>query len=358
MVEPRRPAIEEHVPLATRLTLGTGGNARYFVEVGSRVELKDALSWARGRGLPTLILGGGSNLVCADSGFDGLVIHMGLVGIDIELQSDGSVHVRAGAGETWDDFVQRCCNEGLCGIECLSGIPGQVGATPIQNVGAYGQEVKNTISKVVCLDRQTLRECAFDNLDCGFAYRTSRFKETDADRYVICEVEFRLRRGLPLDLGYQDLRERAGSRSPTVAQVRQAVLSARREKSMLLDQDDENGRSCGSFFLNPMISERDFAQLCQRLQVETPGIEIPRYPQSDGSVKLPAAWLIERAGFRKGHRAGHVGLSTKHALCIVAHDGATSREIREFARLVKTTVLQRLGVELHPEPRFVGFAPP
>lgn len=343
--------------MAMRLTLGTGGNARYFVEVGSRAELKDALSWARTGGLPTLILGGGSNVVCADSGFDGLVIHMGLLGIDIGVQSD-AVHVKAGAGETWDDFVQRCCNEGLSGIECLSGIPGQVGATPIQNVGAYGQEVKSTISRVVCLDRQTLRVCVFDNVDCGFAYRTSRFKEADADRYVICEVEFRLRRGPPLDLGYQDLRERVGSSSPTVDQVRQAVLSARREKSMVLDREDENGRSCGSFFLNPMISESDFDQLRQRLETDTPGIEIPRYPQSDGSVKLPAAWLIEQAGLRKGHRAGHVGLSTKHALCIVAHEGATSSEIREFARFVKTTVFQRLGVELHPEPRFVGFAPP
>jgi UDP-N-acetylmuramate dehydrogenase len=240
----------------------------------------------------------------------------------------------------------------------LSGIPGQVGATPIQNVGAYGQEVKHTISKVHCLDRQTLQDRVFDNAECGFAYRTSRFKEEDVDRYVICEVEFLLRRGSPQDLGYQDLRERVGTTSPTVDSVRHAVLSARREKSMVLDPSDENGRSCGSFFLNPVLTEGDFDRLRQRVEVQTPGIEIPRYPQSDGSVKLPAAWLIERAGLSKGYRVGHVGLSTKHALCIVAREGATSAEIREFARFVKATVLQALGVELHPEPRFVGFAPP
>lgn len=343
--------LQENVALGARSTLGTGGSARFFFTASDVAGLRTALVWARDQGLETLVLGGGSNIVCADAGFPGLVIQCALTGVEVELNGS-SAFVTAHAGENWDSLVAHTVSNDWAGLECLSGIPGRVGATPIQNVGAYGQEVSDTIVEVHCLDRECLQELRFSNSDCAFTYRDSRFKGRDCNRFVVTAVRFRLTVGGQPLISYGDLRHRLRASAPTLQQVRDAVLSARREKSMVLDVGDPNGRSCGSFFLNPIVSRAAYDRLSN-----THG-DMPRYDQLDGSVKLAAAWLIERAGFRKGDRRGAVGLSTKHALAIVAHDGATSEDVRRFAMEIKASVRKAFDIELQAEPRFIGFSPP
>jgi UDP-N-acetylmuramate dehydrogenase len=351
---PSEPSgLSEGEPLAPRLTLGTGGPARFFVSADSEASLCSALAWAKARQVETFVLGGGSNVVCADPGFDGLVIETAWRGITQARQGQ-RVYVTAAAGEAWDGLVEYAVEHDLAGIECLSGIPGRVGATPIQNVGAYGQEVRDTIIQVRCLDRETLRVTDFDNPACDFAYRDSRFKSRDHDRFVVLAVTFALTPGGPLNLRYGDLAGRVNPESANLRSVRQAVLAARREKSMLLSNDDPNRRSCGSFFLNPLLSAAQFAAL----QKACVGSSVPHYAQPNGHVKLPAAWLIEAAGYHKGQRVGNVGLSSKHALAVVAHEGATSTEVRAFAAAIKASVLLRFNIELHAEPRFLGFSAP
>lgn len=345
--------LQKHVPLAPLLTLGTGGAAHHFCKADDEATLAGALHWARRSDLPCLLLGGGSNIVCSDDGFDGLVIHVALRGVESERRGD-RVRLRVAAGEEWDMLVRRAVAEGLAGVECLSGIPGQVGATPIQNVGAYGQEVAETIAQVRCLDTTDGSARTFTGSECGFGYRHSRFKGDDAGRFAILSVDFVLKAGGSPRVAYPDLEARLDDAAPSLGAVRAAVLDARRAKSMLLDAEDPNGRSCGSFFLNPVVSKKRFEEL-QRSVLDA---QIPHYPQPTGDEKVAAAWLIERAGFRKGQREGNVGLSTKHALSIVAHEGATSSQIRAFAVQLKQAVLERVGIELSAEPRFVGFPPP
>ncbi len=345
-------------PLAPRLTLETGGNAQFFVEARSEAEVAASLQWAHASKLPVLVLGGGSNLVLADSGFDGLVIQLRSSGIRT-LTSDStgtpdsadSVLLEVAAGHVWDDFVEHCVAQGWSGVECLSGIPGRVGATPIQNVGAYGQEVSQTIDSVRCIDRASLEPIEFSNPECGFGYRHSRFKSSDRERYVVTTVRFRLSLGPPAQPKYPDLAKRLPEHDASLRQIREAVIFTRRQKSMVWDPDDPNHRSCGSFFVNPVLSAQEFAELQTRCP--TPP---PHYPQADAQVKVPAAWLIEQAGFEKGLRSGRVGLSTQHTLCLVAHEGATTAEVVQFARRVRQGVLERFGVELQAEPVFVGVS--
>lgn len=334
--------LERDVSLAQKTTLGVGGNAECFARAASAAAVGRALAWAREQGRRVYVLGGGSNIVVSDAGVAGLVLAVRLRGID--WHDDGSVTVAA--GEPWDGFVRGAVERGLAGVECLSGVPGLSGATPIQNVGAYGQEVSETIERVVAVDRATGERVELTRSDCDFAYRDSFFKRDAPDRFVVLAVVFRLRPGGAPKLAYPEL-ERAVPAAPSLAEVRATVLALRAKKSMLFDPADENGRSCGSFFVNPIVSAEQAARIAAD--------DMPRYPQADGRVKLSAAWLIERSGLAKGTRDGNVGLSTKHTLCIVAHAGARSDEVLAFASRVQRTVHARFGISLEPEPVLWGF---
>ena len=347
------PAPAEHVPLAPHCTLGIGGPARFFVEAADEQTLLDAFDWAKRRGLRFLVLGGGSNLLVADAGVDALVVKTTLRGISI-VEAQKMVEVTAAAGEPWDDVVRLTVARGWAGLECLSGIPGLVGATPIQNVGAYGQEVSGTITAVRALDRRAGRVLTLSRDDCGFGYRDSMFRSVARDRYVILAVSFRLARDGSPTVCYADLArhlESHGIRRPSLRDVRESVLAIRCSKSMVLDAQDPNRRSCGSFFLNPIVT----AERLARIEARVPqGLPMPRWPQPDGGVKLSAAWLIEQAGFERGQRDGPVGLSSRHTLAIVCHDGARARDVARFARRVRARVEERFGVRLVPEPVFWG----
>jgi UDP-N-acetylmuramate dehydrogenase len=344
------PSAREFVPLAPLTTLGVGGPARYFVEGTDEAVVLDALRWARAQGVPTRVLGGGSNLVVDDAGFDGLVVR--LLARGRTFTAVGSdVLVEALAGESWDALVSASVAEDLQGLECLSGIPGLVGATPIQNVGAYGQEVAETIVRVRALDRRTLTTREFEGAACRFAYRDSFFKSEAPEGFVVLSVTFRLRRGAPPAVRYAELEQGLAVQGvtperATLARVRETVIALRRAKSMVLDADDENARSCGSFFVNPVVA-RERADAIATLVTDA---KVPRYPQPDGRVKLAAGWLIERAGFAKGIRRGAVGLSTKHALAVVCHEGATASAVLAFAAEIQERVRARFGVELVLEP--------
>lgn len=347
-------------PLAPKTTIGVGGAARYYVAVSTVDEVREALAWAADRGLPVFVLGGGSNIVVADEGFPGLVIDMAMRGWQVEADGE-EVFVRAAAGERWDYLVEHAVAHEWAGLECLSGIPGAVGATPIQNVGAYGQQVSETIVEVRVVDRATGNDLTFEADQCRFGYRTSRFKTTDAGRFVIVEVVYRLRRGGAPALRYPELvayLEERKIRQPTLAQVRGAVRAIRARKSMLVDPSDPDARSCGSFFVNPIVSRtqyEDLVALLRRRAVLGPEQSPPHFETAEG-VKLSAAWLIEHAGLRRGTRLGPVGLSSKHALAIVNLGGAKARDVIALAQLVRTQVFDRFGVLLEPEPVFVGFS--
>jgi UDP-N-acetylmuramate dehydrogenase len=339
----------ENEPLATRTTLAVGGPARWFVEARDEDTVLEADDWATSRGIPLRVLGGGSNLVVADEGVEALVVKVDLRGVSAH-EVDGAIELTAAAGERWDDLVRRAVEHGWAGVECLSGIPGLVGATPIQNVGAYGQEVSDTVTEVRALDTREHRIVTLAGRDCGFAYRDSRFKSGEPGRWVVFSVSYRLRPGGPPTLRYADLEKHLEDRrlaAPTLADVRESVLAIRRAKSMVLDDTrDPNRRSCGSFFTNPIVTAAELAEIDRRVGDRT----MPRWPQPDGRAKLSAAWLIERAGFTRGHRHGTVGLSTRHALAIVCHDGARARDVIDFAHHLQAAVADRCGARLALEP--------
>jgi UDP-N-acetylmuramate dehydrogenase len=340
------------VPLAGYTTLGVGGPARWFTEVADEAALPDALRWARARSVPLRVLGGGSNLVVADHGIEALVVRLALRGVQ-SRPIVGAVEVTAAAGEPWDDFVRLTVERGWAGLECLSGIPGLVGATPMQNVGAYGQEVSDTITRVRALDTRNGDIVEVPAAECGFAYRDSAFKRREPGRFVVLAVTYRLAPGGAPALRYADVERhlaQRGVRAPSLADVRESVLAIRRTKSMVIDPADPNRRSCGSFFTNPIMKREAFAEVERRVADAT----MPRWSQPDGRIKLSAAWLIEHAGFRRGQREGPVGLSTRHTLAIVAHDGARTADVLGFARRVQTTVAERFAVRLTPEPVYWG----
>jgi len=342
----------EHAPLAPHCTLHVGGPARYLVEASDEGAVLAAVEWADARDLPVRVLGGGSNLVIADEGVDGLVIKIALRGVTAR-ESAGAMEVTAAAGEAWDDLVGHTVRQGWAGLECLSGIPGLVGATPIQNVGAYGQEVSDTLSAVRAVDRQDRRVVTLAPAECGFGYRDSLFKSGAPGRYVVLAATYRLVPGGAPTLRYADISREMQQRGlvrPSLADVRETVLRVRRSKSMVLDPGDPNLRSCGSFFLNPIVDGHTLAAVDARAA----GLDMPRWAQPDGRVKLSAAWLIERAGFARGQADGPVGLSTRHSLAIVCHDGARARDVAAFARRIRVGVEARFGVRLHPEPVFWG----
>ncbi|HEY2091471.1 MAG TPA: UDP-N-acetylmuramate dehydrogenase [Thermoanaerobaculia bacterium] len=332
--------VEQHVPLAPFTTIGIGGPARYFVRARDIDALREAIDWARERSLPLFILGGGSNLLIADSGFDGLVVHVDLRGVTVQARDEYAM-VRVAAGEVWDDFVSFAVLRGWAGIECLSGIPGSVGATPIQNVGAYGQEVSETIARVEVLDRRDGLVKTLTNWDCRFGYRSSLFKNYERDRYVVTAVTFRLKVGGSATVRYPELQKAVDG--DDLRAVRQAVIAIRKRKGMVLDRNDPDTRSDGSFFMNPIVEPSVTTE------------EMPSYPAGDGKVKLSAAWLIEHAGFEKGFTLGNAGLSSKHTLAVVNRGGATARDVLALVELVQTRVREKFGIELHPEPNFIGF---
>ena len=341
---------EAGVPLAPYTTLGVGGEARWFLRAGSAGDVAAAHRWSAGRGVPLIVLGGGSNVVVADGVVAGLVVQMAAPGLDIAPDGDGCV-MEAGAGMPWTAVVDAAVARGLAGVECLAGIPGSVGGTPIQNVGAYGQEVAGVVDRVMTFDRGEGRVVKMSAEACGFGYRTSRFRAGEAGRFVVCGVRYRLRPGPPTVV-YPDLvryLDEAGAAVPTVADVREAVLAIRRRKGMVLDAADPDTRSVGSFFVNPVVAGHEQARL------RAAGGDVPALPQPNGRVKIPAGWLIERSGFERGFRAGAVGLSTKHPLAIVTRDGATADAVVALAVHIKRCVAERFGVWLRPEPVFVGF---
>ena len=337
--------IERNVPLGLLTTIGIGGPARLFVRATTVDEVREVVSWAADQGDELFVLAGGSNLVIADEGFDGVVMQIALRGITVESEDATSVIVRVAAGERWDDFVAMAAAHGWAGIECLSGIPGSAGATPIQNVGAYGQEVSETIIRVEVLERDTGRVVTLTNWDCGFSYRNSIFKSAARDRYVVLGVTFRLTPNGAPAVRYPELQKLAGSAS-TLQQVRDAVIAVRRRKAMVIDPADPDTRSDGSFFMNPIVSRAEFEKIAHH--------DMPHFPSGD-EVKLSAAWLIEHAGFHKGWTHGNVGLSSKHTLAIVNRGGGTAREVIELMQLIQSAVREKFGLELHPEPNFVGF---
>ena len=347
----RRIVPLEHVDLAPLSTLGVGGRARWFVRAAAAADVAQAHQWAQDHGTSMFVLGGGSNLVIADDGIEGLVLQVALSGTTFVGRGNETL-LAAGAGEPWDGVVAAAVERGLGGLECLSGIPGTVGGTPIQNVGAYGQEVADTIERVVAYDTRSGDTLTLTASDCRFTYRMSRFKGDDPGRFIVCSVMFRLHAGAPTAT-YPDIvsyLERAGKSSPTVGDVRDAVLSVRRGKGMVIDAGDPDTRSVGSFFMNPIVS----ADAYRRVGAAA-GVEPPAFPMGDARVKVPAAWLIERAGFGRGDVDGAVGISSKHTLAIINRGGATARDVLRLAGRIKRQVRERFDVWLRPEPVFVGF---
>ena len=337
--------VDTDVALSAYTTLGIGGPADRVVTAYGETEVVAAVREASG---PVLVLGGGSNLVIADEGFRGTVVRIASQGRDVSIDGD-AVLLDVAAGEQWDELVTWCVDEQLSGVECLAGIPGLVGATPIQNVGAYGQDVSETVVSVRAYDRDADEVRTID--DCGFGYRTSMFK-AQSPRWVVLSVTYRLTRGDSRPIRYAELARALGVDVGAVAplgQVRDAVLSLRRGKGMVLDPQDVDTRSAGSFFTNPFLRPEQHAALRAR------GAEPPAYPEAGGLVKVPAAWLIEQAGFTKGDFEGPVGISSKHALALVNRGGAQAADLVRVARAIRDRVQELFGVELVPEPVLVGL---
>jgi UDP-N-acetylmuramate dehydrogenase len=345
-------------PLAPLTTLRLGGPADRLVTVEDEGDLVEAVRDADAAGEPLLLLAGGSNLVIADAGFPGLVVRVATSGIDRAPVEDGRVRVTVQAGEEWDAVVAAAVAGGLAGIECLSGIPGSTGATPIQNVGAYGQDVSATVSTVRVLDRRTGAVEDLPPEACGFAYRSSAFKGRNT--HVVLAVTFSLARADAAEpVRYGELARaldvEVGAAAP-LEEVREAVLALRRGKGMVLDPQDPDSVSAGSFFTNPILETAEFEALEIRAAERLDGARPPRFPEPGGRVKTSAAWLIERAGFGKGYGDGRIGISAKHALALVNRGGGTTAELVTLARELVVGVRDAFGVELQPEPTLVGVS--
>ena len=348
--------IQENVPLAPFTTLKVGGPAKYFCVVDSTSQLSLALDFASKENLPILLIGGGSNIVISDKGWDGLVIKIELKGIQIVSENESKITVNVGAGENWDDFVSWSVKNDLSGIECLSGIPGTTGSTPIQNVGAYGQEVSETIHRVQVLDVETKETRWIINSDCHFSYRNNIFKKNGFGKLIVISVDFELQQNVFPELRYGELkREVEDSNISDLPSLRNKVLEIRRRKSMVVDKSDPNSRSAGSFFTNPIVSAVEFdrfLEIAREMEMEI--ASIPQYPQEDGKVKLAAGWLIEQSGFEKGFVFGNVGLSNKHALAIINRENGSALEIFNFAKEIQDAVKMKWGIWLENEPQFIG----
>ena len=344
--------IQENVPLAPLTTLQVGGPARYLVVARSTAEIVEALGYARD--LPVFVLGGGSNLVVSDAGWRGVVIKIAIAGF-VERSDGVQVLFVVGAGEEWDKFVARAVARNCAGVECMSGIPGSVGGTPVQNVGAYGQEVAETIESVLVLDSRDNQVRELCKEACGFSYRTSIFNTTERGRFIILRVTYGLRKGGLPRAEYEDLKKYfAGwSTTPTLAETREAVRQIRRRKAMLIVPGDEDCRSAGSFFKNPVLTAEEYEELTKRAAARS--LQIPSYPALEAQRKVSAAWLVEHSGFTRGYVNGRVGISRKHALAIVNRGGATAAEVMALKEQMQNRVQDIWGIGLEPEPVMVGF---
>jgi UDP-N-acetylmuramate dehydrogenase len=352
--------IRENILLAPYTTFRIGGPARWFMEAQNEAELTEAVMFARNQRAELFVLGGGSNLLVADKGFPGVVVRVANRGVREHIEM-GSTVFTAGAGENWDNFVNTVVERDFAGIECLSGIPGTVGGTPVQNVGAYGQEVSTTIVSVRALDRTTMRMADFSGSACHFSYRRSIFNSTSRDRYIVTEVSYRLRAHGAPHLAYNDLKEAyAGKPIPKLPQVSKMVRDIRRKKGMLLIEGDPNCRSAGSFFKNPVVSESQLADISARVTKEAnlSGVghadSIPHFAAEPGTVKLLAGWLIEHAGFPRGFSLGSAAISSKHTLSIVNRGDATAAGILALRDQIRQRVLAQFGICLEQEPVFVS----
>ena len=345
--------IEENVPLAPYTTLGVGGPARWFCRAQSEAEVEQAIAFARDRGLPLFVLGGGSNLLVSDAGFEGLVLRVALRGRQISPEPDGAALLQAAAGEDWDPLVRFAVDRNLAGIECLAGIPGDTGGTPVQNVGAYGQEVAETIVSVRAYDLERNTFVELSHADCGFAYRRSIFNSSARGRYIVTSVRYRLRRDGDPALRYADVQRHFAGRTPTLREVYNGVREIRSTKGMLAHQGGENGQSAGSFFKNPIVEAAVISRIATALGIAE--ADVPRWPAPDAHIKLPAAWLIERAGFPRGFVLGRAGISTRHTLALVNRGGATAAEICALRDAVIHGVEDRFAVSLEQEPVLLGF---
>jgi len=346
--------VQENVSLTPLTTMRVGGPARYFVESKTIAEVQGAVAFARSRKLPLFVLGGGSNLVVSDAGWPGLVLKIGIAGIE-ERNENGKAIFEVGAGEEWDNFAARAVARNCAGVECLSGIPGSVGGTPMQNVGAYGQEVAETIESVLTLDLRDdqIRELCGEA--CEFSYRTSIFNTSEQGRYIILRVTYGLTPGGQPRIEYADLKRHFSGwqQIPTLADTREAVRRIRASKAMLITPGDADSRSVGSFFKNPVLSSEQHEDLSRRAAAR--GVQIPSYPALDAQHKISAAWLLEHSGFSKGYGSDRVGISSKHALAIVNRGGATAADVVALKEHIQHRVQEIWGICLQPEPVFVGF---
>ena len=342
--------------MAPFTTIGVGGSARFFAHVRSESELEEAVAFGEGQLLPLSILGGGSNLLIRDEGFPGLVVHLDIQG-EVTMRHEAD-HVRCDvpAGTPWDDFVLSTCRADLSGVECLAGIPGLTGGTPVQNVGAYGQEVAETICGVRAYDLSSRSFVEIAPEDCRFAYRSSRFNTEENGRFLVTLVAFNLKMGIRPALKYSELQNRFLQHSPTPLDVYNAVRDIRRTKGMLLSPDDPDSRSAGSFFKNPIVSESRLREIISERdnRDEIPHWPIPHAGGMDRSVKLSAAWLVQMSGFAKGFVDGRAGISTRHALALINRGGATFTDIARLRDRVRCAVEEEFGIVLEQEPVELG----
>ena len=355
------PQIKENILLSPFTTIRLGGPAKFFCECFSEKDVVDSILFAREKKIPFLVLAGGSNIIFPDEGYNGLIIKIGIKGIVVKSEENDFLEIKSGAGENWDDFVKFAVSQSLAGVECLSGIPGTVGATPVQNVGAYGQEVKDSIVLVRALDVRTLEPTFFSNEECQFGYRQSRFKEEDREKFIITEIIFRFSKNIQPEIKYPELQKYISEKHNNIAfsdgndknslkskieLIRNSVLELRSKKSMLFDESDPDSFSCGSFFLNPVLSENEF----RNLKSSYPSV--PHF-KTDNGFKIPAAWLIENSGFNKGYTKNGVGISNNHSLALV-NRGGTTKSLITFSSDIQKTVFTKFSIKLHPEPVIIS----
>ena len=353
--------IKENVKLSNHTTISLGGEAKYFAVCKSIDEILEALEFAQNNKLRIQLMSGGSNIIFTDNGFDGMIIKNDIKGISEKVNED-HVLISVGAGEELDEFVKYCVGKGYSDIECLSGIPGSVGAMPVQNVGAYGQETSEVLESIKVIDRNETdikNIKTFSNEECQFGYRMSRFKKSDKDRYIIVEVNFKLHINKLPEIKYKALGERLDQNDSfknsddiksKLKIIRDTVISIRKEKSMVIDKNDINSRSCGSFYMNPVLNEdcfSKFSKVCSELQTEFP------FYKSGNDYKIPAAWLIENSGFPKGYKKGGVGISQNHTLALINIDG-TAKELLDLSDEIKSSVYNKFRIKLFTEPEIIS----
>ena len=346
--------IQENVPLAPLTTMKVGGYSRYLAAAQTRAEVLEGVGFSRAHNLPLFVLGGGSNVIVSDRGWPGITLKIDIPGIE-ETRHGDAVIFRVGAGEEWDKFVAHAVARSCAGVECLSGIPGSVGATPVQNVGAYGQEVSDTIQSVFVLDLHDMKIMEFSNKACQFSYRTSIFNTAESGRYIILEVTYKLTPDGEPCLRYADIKNYFSDRrtTPTLSEVRHAVRHIRAGKGMLIEPGENDCRSAGSFFKNPVLTAEQYEELSARAKLR--GLKIHSYPALEAHHKVSAAWLVEHSGFARGHGSGPAGISRKHTLAIVNRGNATAADIVELKTKIQERVSELWGIQLQSEPVFVGF---